>query len=135
LIIWTGAGGESGALAIRRRVDAGGASLARATARDVAILLALGAPADGAVQSFLLANPPQGGARANSGALLALAAAEERGAVAEGALLAVLAAGEGGPARLDAESLERIIRALRALGLEADAQRFGVEALIAGQPG
>ncbi len=135
LIIWTGAGGEPGALAIRRRIDAGGASLARAAARDVAILLALGAPADGVVQSFLLANPPQGGARANSGALLALAAAEERGAVAEGALLAVLAAGEGGPARLDAESLERIIRALRALGLGADARRFGVEALIAGQPG
>jgi hypothetical protein len=86
------------------------------------------------VQSFLLANPPQGGTRANSGAMLALAGAVERNAAAEGALLAVLAAGDGGPARLDADSLERVIRALRALGLDADARRFAVEALLAGAP-
>jgi hypothetical protein len=67
--------------------------------------------------------------------MLALAAAAERGAAAEGALLAVVAAGEAGPARLDAESLERIIRALRTLRLEQDARRIAVEALLAGAPG
>lgn len=125
---------ESGAMAIRRRIDAAGTSLARAAARDVAILAALGAPTDGAVQGFLLSNAPQGGVRANSGAMLALAAAQDRNAPAEGALLAVIASGEGGPARLDAGDLERIIRSLRALGLAEDARRFAIEALLAGQP-
>lgn len=126
-----GARGEQGLRAIHRRIDAGGA---RAAARDVAILSALGAQVDGQVQRFLLANPPQGGARAEAGAMLTLANAVERGALGEAALLAVAAAGEGGPARLDAESLERIIRALRALRLEADARRFAAEAILAGAP-
>jgi hypothetical protein len=126
-----GARGEQGLRAIHRRIDAGGA---RVAARDVAILSALGAQVDGQVQRFLLANAPQGGARADTGALLALANAAERGALGEAALLAVAAAGEGGPARLDAESLERIIRALRALRLEDDARRFAAEAILAGAP-
>ena len=95
----------------------------------------MGAPVDGSVQAFLLNNAPQGGARADTGAMLALAAAVERGAIGEGALLAAAAAGEGGPARLDAESLERIIRALRGLRLDDDARRIAIEALLAGQPG
>lgn len=125
---------DNGTIAMQRRIDRG-ASQPRAAARDVAILAALGAPVDGAVQNFLLANAPQGGARADSGAMLALAAAVERGATGEGALLAVVAAGEAGPARLDAESLERLIRALRGLRLEDDARRIAVEAILAGQPG
>jgi hypothetical protein len=134
LVALAGADDEKGALAMQRRIDAAGASLARAAARDVAILAALGAPLDGAMESFLLANPPQGGASANAGLMLALASAQDRRAAAEGALLAVLAAGEGGPARLDAADLSSIIRSLRALGLEQDARRFAVEALLAGQP-
>ncbi len=126
---------EAGRAAMHRRMDAGGASLSRAAARDVAILLALGAPADGAVQAFLLANPPQGGVSADPGAMLALASAVERRADAEAALLAVIAAGEGGAARLDADSLDRLIRGLRAVGLEQDARRFAAEALLAGAPG
>ena len=126
--------GASAAAAVRRRIDAAGASLARAGARDVAILAALGFAIDGAARGFLFANPPQGGARAEAGAMLALAAAAERGAVGETALLAVTAAGEAGPTRLDAESLARIIGSLRAVGLEADARRFAIEALLAGQP-
>jgi hypothetical protein len=66
--------------------------------------------------------------------MLALASSVERGAVGEGALLAVVAAGEGGPARLDAESLERIIRALRGLRLEDEARRVAAEAILAGAP-
>ena len=58
-----------------------------------------------------------------------------RGLAIMAALLAVVAAGEGGPARLDAESVERIIRALRGLRLEDDARRIAVEALLAGAPG
>lgn len=129
--------GEQGTMAMHRRIDAAGANAAqrRAAARDVAILAALGAPVDGTVQSFLLANAPQGGARADAGAMLALGAAAERGALGEGALLAVAASGEAGPARLDAESLERLIRALRGLRLEDDARRIAAEALLAGAPG
>jgi hypothetical protein len=100
----------------------------------VAILAALGAPVDGTVQTFLMANSAQSGARADAGAMLALAAATERGATGEGALLAVAAAGEAGPARLDTDSLTRIIRALRELRLEDDARRIAVEALVAGPP-
>lgn len=135
LSILSGARGDQATIAMKRRIDAAGSSLARAAARDVAIMAALGAPVDGQVQAFLLANPPQGGARAESGAMLALTAATERGASGEGALLAAAAAGEAGPARLDAESVERIIRALRALGLQDDARRIAVEALLAGAPG
>jgi hypothetical protein len=134
LMALTGARGEEATMGLHRRIDAGAGQLARGAARDVAILAALGAPVDGTVQSFLLTNAPQGGARADTGAMLALAAAVERGATAEGALLAVAAAGDGGPARLDAESLERIIRALRGLRLEQDARRLAVEAILAGAP-
>jgi hypothetical protein len=66
--------------------------------------------------------------------MLALASAVERGATGEGALLAVAAAGDDGPARLDVESLVRIIRALRALRLEEDARRVAAEAILAGAP-
>jgi hypothetical protein len=122
-------------MAMQRRIDRAAGNQARSAARDVTILSALGAPMDGAVQTFVLANPPQGGARAESGAMLALASAVERGAIGEGALLAVAAIGEGGPARLDAESVERIVRALRGLRLEDDARRIAAEAILAGQPG
>lgn len=127
----TGASGDQSVRALHQRIDAGGG---RAAARDIAILSALGARTDGQAQRFLLANAPQGGARADAALLLALANAAERGALGEGALLAVSAAGEGGPARLDIESLDRIIRALRTLRLETDARRFAAEAILAGAP-
>ncbi len=133
LAIMAGVQGDAGTMAMHRRIDAAGANAARA-ARDVAILSALGAPVDGQVESFLFANAPQGGVRGESGALLALASAVERGAQGEGALLAVIASGAG-PARLDAESVERIVRALRGLRLENEAQHFAIEALVAGAPG
>lgn len=133
LAVIAGVRGDSGTVAMHRRIDAAGASQARAAARDVAILAALGAPVDGQVENFLLTNAPQGGVRGDTGAMLTLAAAVERGAVGEGALLAVIATGDG-PARLDADSLERIIRALRGLRLEGEARRFAVEALLAGAP-
>lgn len=134
LVALTGARNDQGSMAMQRRIDRATPQQARAAARDVAILAALGAPLEGAVQTFLITNAPQGGARADSGSMLALAAAVERGAVGEGALLAAAAIGEGGPARLDAESVERVIRALRALRLEDDARRIAAEAILAGAP-
>jgi len=133
LVALAGPRGEQGTVAMQRRIDRGAAQ-PRSAARDVAILAALGAPVNGTVQSFVLANAPQGGARADAGAMLALAAAVERGALGEGALLAVAAAGESGPPSLDAESLERLIRALRGLRLEDDARRVAAEAILAGPP-
>jgi hypothetical protein len=135
LAVMAGARAQEGVMAVRRRIDASGAPQARATARDVAIMAAAGLPIDEGAQAFVLANPPQGGARADSGAMLALNNAVERRASGEVALLAVVGSGETGPARLDAESAERIIRALRAVGLQDDARRFAVEALLAGAPG
>jgi len=129
-----GARGEQATLAMQRRIDAAGAAQARAAARDVAILAALGAPVNGSVQRFILANAPQGGVRADAGALVALGAAAERSAVGEGALLAIVAAGDGGVARLDADSVSQIIRALRALGLDHDARHLATEAILAGGP-
>lgn len=120
-------------LALTRRIDAAGASLSRAAARDVAILSAAGLPLNGAAQAFVLANPPQGGARADLGAMSALSAAVERGATGEVALLAVVALGDG-PSGLDANSLAAIIRALRGVGLAEDARRVAIEALLAGPP-
>ena len=134
LVALGGARNDSGTVAMQRRIDRGAAQ-PRAAARDAAILAALGAPMNATIQTFLLANPPQGGARAESGAMLALASSVERGAIGEGALLAVAAAGEAGPAALDAESLERVIRALRGLQLEDQARRVAAEAILAGAPG
>jgi hypothetical protein len=126
-----GVRGDAAVRALHQRIDGGGGA---AAARDVAILAALGAPTDGQVQRFMLANAPQGGARAHAGAMLALMNAVDRGASGEAALLAVAAAGEAGPARLDAESLTQIIRALRTLRLEDDARAFAAEAILAGAP-
>lgn len=134
LLALTGARNEQGSMAMQRRIDRATAQQARAAARDVAILSALGAPLEGSVQTFLLANAPTGGVRADAGAMLALNSAAERGSIGEGALLAVAAIGEGGPARLDAQSVVEIVRALRALRLEDDARRIAAEAILAGAP-
>jgi hypothetical protein len=128
-----GLSGAEAAFSLSRRIDAAGASGARGAARDVMIMAALGASTDPTIDAFLIANPAQGGVAADAGLMLALAGASERGAIGETALLAVAASGDG-PARLDADSLARIIRALRAVGLDADARRFAVEALLAGAP-
>lgn len=128
-----GLSGAEATFALSRRIDAAGASGARGAARDVVIMAALGAPTDSNIDAFLIASPPQGGAAADGGLMLALAGASERGAIGEAALLAVAASGEG-PARLDADSLARIVRVLRAVGLDADARRFAVEAILAGAP-
>src|SRR5262249_35783464 len=125
--------GDAATAAVRARIASGGAALARAAARDVAIMAALGYPLDSDASTFLLANAPQGGVRADAGAMGALYAAPDRRASGEGALLAAIAAGDG-PAKLDAESVCYLIRVLRTLGYDDDARRFAIEAILAGQP-
>lgn len=134
LAIVQNARGEAAQMAVQRRIDGASAQTARAAARDVALLSALGFPLDGAAQAFVLANAPQAGARADAGAMAALDAAVERGATGEAALLAVIASGDG-VARLDADSAADIVRALRAARLEGDARRLAAEAVLAGVVG
>jgi hypothetical protein len=64
-------------------------------------------------------------------ALRDAARARRRG---ETVLLTVLALGETGPADADALTLATTIRALRAVGLGADAEALALEALIGGAP-
>lgn len=133
LVALDGARGADGALAMKRRIDAAGASLARAASRDVAILAALGAQPDEATQAFLTATPPTGGTAADAATMTALTDAVQRGATGEVGLLAALAL-HPRPGRLNAESLGQIIGALRTAGFESDARRVAVEAILAGQP-
>jgi len=125
--------GDQAAAAVHARIDGGGAAQARAASRDVALMAAIGFPLDGAAQNLLLTTPPQGGVRADPGAMAALTSALERRATGEAALLVVVAAGDG-PAKLDTESAAYLIRVLRALGLDDEARRFAVEAILAGPP-
>lgn len=122
---------QRGVRVLHQRIDGGGGARA---ARDVAILAALGVATDGQAQRFLIANAPQGGARADAGLMLALQNAADRNAAGEAALLAAAAVGEGGLSRLDAESVSQIIRTLRTLRLDDDARRFAAEAILAGAP-
>ncbi|MES1156239.1 MAG: hypothetical protein ABUL73_00545 [Alphaproteobacteria bacterium] len=133
LAVMERARGDQATQAVHRRIEAGGGAQTRAAARDVTLMAALGFTLDGWTQSFLIANPPQGGARADPGAMATLNSALERRAQGEAALLVVVAAGDG-PAKLDAESAAYLIRVLRALSLDDEARRFAVEAILAGPP-
>ena len=123
---------EGAALAVGRRIDAAGPN-ARAAARDVTILSALGFPIDGAARAFLTANPPQGGRRVESGLLAAAQSAAQGRSIGETALIAAIAAA-GGAGGLDADSLAALIRALRTAELDDAARGLAIEALNAGPP-
>lgn len=133
LVALTGARGSDGTIALKRRINAGGASMGRAAARDIALLTALGAQGDETTQAFFTATPPTGGAATDAATMTALADAVQRQATGEVGLLAALAL-HPRPGRLNAESLSQIIGALRAAGLENDARRVAIEAILAGQP-
>ena len=122
-------------MVMHRRIDAAGSVIAakRVAARDLLILSALGATADATVQDFIGANAPVGGVHADAATMLALTTAVDQHALGDAGLLAVAASGRG-PAKLDAESVSAIIRALRGVGLDSDARRFAVEAILAGAP-
>jgi len=128
-----GARGADGAMAMKRRIDNAGVGAARSAARDVTLLTALGAQGDDATQAFLAANTTTGGVPADAATMTALAEAVQRQAVGEVALLSALAI-HPRPSRLDAASLAQVISALRAVGMESDARRLAVEAILAGAP-
>jgi hypothetical protein len=125
--------GAEALLGVKRRIDNAGPGATRAAARDVTLLVALGASTDDAVQAFLDHEAPRGGAPGDAATMQALTDALQRGAVGEAALLAALAI-QPQPSRLDVETVAHVIGALRTLGLESDARRLAVEAILAGPP-
>ena len=129
----TGPRGADGTTAMKRRIESAGVGAARSAARDVTLLAALGAQADDATQAFLAANTSTGGAPADAATMTALADAAQRQAVGEVALLSALTI-HPRPSRLDAASLAQVINAMRSVGLESDARRLAVEAILAGLP-
>jgi hypothetical protein len=129
----TGPRGADGATSMKRRIESAGVGAARSAARDVTLLTALGAQADDATQAFLAANTSTGGVPADAATMTALADAVQRQAVGEVTLLSALAINPR-PSRLDAASLVQVINAMRAVGLESDARRLAVEAILAGLP-
>ncbi len=50
---------------------------------------------------------------------------------AEAVLLSLIAMGQDGPGSIDASGLSTIIRLLRSVGLEEEAKRVAIEALVA----
>jgi hypothetical protein len=117
-------------LAIARRVDSAvNAAIARRAARDIAALSALGAPLTDAAAAMTTRADPAA-RRADPVLLAQLVSASQQGAVGETAILAAAALGEGAHT-LDPGSLTSIIQALRAVGLDADARKVAVEAILA----
>ncbi|MFZ4120144.1 MAG: hypothetical protein ACOYKM_00645 [Caulobacterales bacterium] len=114
----------------QRLDDAGEAGRARAL-RDVAVLSAMGFPLEPGVRRALITTAPTGGRPADAGLLAALGPAVDAEALGEVALIAAAAAAPGA-GTLDAASLTQILVALRQVGLNDDAQRLAVEALVAG---
>ncbi|MBI1251167.1 MAG: hypothetical protein GC189_06830 [Alphaproteobacteria bacterium] len=116
---------DTGALA--RRLSLGGDR----AARDAGILIALGAPSDAATRAQITAGAGAGGASADPAVMAALAASAQAGATGETAALAAIAVAPGAHA-LDAASLNAVIAALRAVGLDGAARSIAAEALIGG---
>ncbi|HEX5379222.1 MAG TPA: hypothetical protein VFW47_11640 [Phenylobacterium sp.] len=103
----------------------------RARAQAAAVLLAaLGAPlADAAQAPFAAFSVGDARAPAARALLLDIAAADRR--TGETALLALWIAADAGAAGPAAADRARIVRALRAAGLETDARAFALEGLLA----
>lgn len=113
--------GHAGATDVRSRVRAQTASL---------LLAAFGAPVDdrarGALAGFAVADT-----RAPAGRELVMEDAAAAHRVGETALLVLWSAAETGAAGPAAGDRARIVRALHACGLEADARAFALEGLLA----
>lgn len=123
------------AAAARARLDAvaGATEPEKVNARrDVFLLLALGAPSDGALRAAA-AGVSAGGAGADEGALFALEAAIHEGALAEAALYAQRALAVTGGA--DPAASARAARALLAMGLEAEGRALVIEAILTARRG
>jgi hypothetical protein len=106
-----------------------GEAKARARAQGAALLLAgYGAPLSPAARAAFAAFPIEAKASAARG--LALDQAAEGRRMGETALLALWIAADAGASGPGPGDRARIIRALRASGLEADARAFALEGLL-----
>jgi hypothetical protein len=116
-----------------RLIERGGVGEARARARAQAAALwlaALGAPMSEAARGELAGFAvPEGKGSAAHNLTLEMAADAKR--IGETALLALWIAADAGPAGPAPADRARIIRALAAVGLEADARAFALEGLLA----
>ncbi len=121
--------GESAATVVARRRAASGPQTARAAARDVAILAAMGFELDADARAFLLATTPFGGRPLDPGLMASLTAAAQSHALGETALLAALATAPGAQT-VDAHGLDVVLRALRDAGLNDAARRIAIEAML-----
>jgi len=114
-------------------LEAAEASEPKARARGqaaAALALAFSGPLTAEVRGQLAAlSVPEG--RAPVGRSLALEAAGEQKLMGEAALLALWTCAEAGPAGPAMGDRVRIVRALQAAGLEADARAFALEGLVA----
>jgi len=116
-----------------RLIERGGVGEARARARAQAAALwlaALGAPMSEAARGELAGFAvPEGKGSAAHNLTLEMAADAKR--IGETALLALWIAADAGPAGPAPADRTRIIRALAAVGLAADARAFALEGLLA----
>lgn len=125
------AAGRPDGQTLDRLVERGATGEARARAQTAAVLLAAAGSPLGAVARGELAGFTSVEAKAPTARVLALDLAGHDKAMGEAALLALWTAAEAGPSGLAAGDRARIVRALRAAGLEADARNFALEGLLA----
>lgn len=106
---------------------------ARRVGREIALLQAAGLRVPSAAKRFALTRGMAAGARPSSAVMAGLRDAAERNAQGEAALLAVLALAEPDPDALDGDAGAAIVRALGAVGLQADARALAAELILAAQ--
>ena len=119
--------------ALDRLIERGGAEAAKTRPRAqvaAVILAALGAPMSDAARGQFAAFTA-GETKAAPARTLALDAAGAQNRMGETALLALWIASDAGPGGPVSGDRVRIIRALKAAGLEADARAFALEGLLA----
>ena len=98
--------------------------------RLVALLTALGEDVPAALWQPVFGAPTYPVSSVSPLLLLALDDAVGGGRKGEVVLLALVALGRGGPSVADTLTLRRVVAALRAVGLEADARALAVEGLL-----
>ncbi|HEY3694026.1 hypothetical protein [Phenylobacterium sp.] len=127
------AAGKADGLTLDRLVERGraGDPKARPRAQAAALLLAgLGAPLSESARAGF-AGFTAGAGKTPPARLLALEDAARAGRMGETALIALWIAADAGPAGPAAGDRAQIVRALRAVGLEADARAFALEGFLA----
>jgi len=132
-LVAAGAPVENAASVAERRVDLGTGSdlAARASARDVLLMLAAGAPVSTAAKRAVFLRGLPTGTRPSGATMAALRDATSRLAMGEVAVLAALATQDLDPATMDAEAAATIIRSLRDVGLDRAAKGLARDLILA----